>query len=131
MTQLSIISAGQVLRAALLASEDVRAITRRVYPIISDDEGKFPYIVYRRAGVDPTAVTKGRPVDVAVFDVWCYAEGYSQSVALAEAVREALDGKGYTAGDMTVRRFSLIDASEDVATSTGARVQILKITAKI
>lgn len=126
----SILSAGMVLRAMLLASKEVTEITKRVYPIMSE-EGKFPYIVYRRSGIEATHVTDGRPSDLAHFDVWCYADNYGESVALAEAARSALDSRSGEINGLRIRRFEVVDASEDIATNTGAKVQILKVTAKI
>lgn len=110
----TILSAGLVIRRALLEDEHVRAITEDVFPVVTNEGARMPYIVYQRDGLDQDA-NKGRGrCDRATISVECYTEGYGESVALAEAVRNALDGLQMEDEEngLSLRSCVLDDASE-------------------
>lgn len=85
------ISAGETLRAILLGDPDVSRLTRKVFPVCTD-EAQLPYILYRRASLQHDAV-KGRfpGADTVQMEVVIYTANYTEGVELAEAVRSALD----------------------------------------
>lgn len=121
------LSAGLIVRALLTESTDVGAITRRVFPV-RVDEARLPYIAYRRSAME-TMATKSGSADVLTFEVLCYADSYAGSVALAEAVRTALDGV-QTERDGLVLRSCLLADAEDMA-DDDAFVQVLTFTARV
>lgn len=85
------ISAGETLRAILLEDPAVSRLTRKVFPVCTD-EAQLPYILYRRASLQHDAVKAGRPgADTVQMEVAIYTAGYTEGVELAEAVRSALD----------------------------------------
>lgn len=85
------LSAGMVIRAALLENAEVAKRTNKVFPVVTDS-AELPYILYRRASMTATPQKSGQPMpDETMMEILCFAERYSEGVELAEAVREALD----------------------------------------
>ena len=108
------INAGAFIREVLSQNDEVRAITTRVFPI-SVDEATLPYISYRRSRMQQTPVKHGAPgADTVEVEVNCFAQTYGESVDLAEAVRNALDGTQCTLDNgLVMRSCYLSDGSED------------------
>ena len=109
------LSAGEAVFELLTTNEDVMARVTKVFPVMTT-EATLPYIAYRRAGLAQTP-TKAKPqgADTVKLELNCYAATYAESVELAEAARNALEGWKWTADDgsgLTARSITLADASE-------------------
>lgn len=87
----SSISAGEIIRQCLIEDASVRLKVTKIYPIIEDKAVK-PYIVYRRSGMSQNPVKAGMGADTIIMQVMIYAESYAESIEIAEAVRDCLDG---------------------------------------
>lgn len=105
------ISAGEIIRKVLLDDHRVSAITKKVYPVVTD-EAKLPYIVYRRTQLEQNPIKVGRGADTVGIEVVCYADGYGPSIELAEAVRAALDGCQAEVDGLSLRSCYLTDSEE-------------------
>lgn len=106
----TVLSAGTAVYEVL--SERLANKVTKVFPVVTD-EAVLPYVCYHREALE-TAVAKGaQSADTATIVVDCYAATYNGSVALAEAVREALDNVSITtSAGLTVRSSFLVDATE-------------------
>lgn len=108
------LSAGAVIRSLLLADEAVAAKARKVFPVAIDTSAELPYVLYRRAALEPTPQKNGQPGnDAALIEVVCFAATYAASVELAEAVRAALDFATGEAAGLRLRACHLTDSDED------------------
>lgn len=87
----SSISAGEIIRQCLIEDASVRLKVTKIYPII-EDSSDMPYIVYRRSGMQQNPVKTGMGADTIIMQVVVYAKTYGESVEIAEAVRDCLDG---------------------------------------
>jgi len=105
------LSAGEIIRSVLTSDATVAAITTKVFPVIVD-KADLPYITYRRASLQNDPVKGRHGADTVGIEVICYTAGYTAGVELAEAVRDALDGKEITAGNLTLRSCYLTDSEE-------------------
>lgn len=124
------LSAGAIIRSLLLADEAVAAKARKVFPVAIDTTAELPYVLYRRAALEPTPQKTGRPGDDAVLmEVDCFAATYAESVELAEAVRAALDFATGEAAGLRLRACHLTDSEE--GWSDDAFVQKLVFNVKI
>lgn len=121
------LSAGEIIRAVLTSDETVMGIVTKVFPVATD-EARLPYVMYRRANMEQVP-SKGFGADTVGIEVTCYAEQYTQSVELAEAVRAALDGKQAEIDGLRMRSCVLTDSEE--AWEDDAYVQQLVFTIKI
>ena len=124
----SILSAGEIIRHMLLESQAVAAITNKVFPVAVDN-ADLPYIVYRRMDMRQVPTANGRGADTGTYQVLCCADGYTASVDLAEAVREAIDGKQGEYEGLRLRMCNLTNSDE--AWDADAFVQRLIFTIKI
>lgn len=124
----SSLSAGEIIRAVLVEDPEVAARTTKVYPVVAD-EAKLPYIVYRRTQLEQDAIKGRRGADTVGIEVICYTEQYTPGVELAEAVRDALDGKQATVDGLVMRSCYLSDSEE--GWQDDAYVQQLVFTVKM
>lgn len=123
------LSAGEVIRAALLDDKDVMARVNKIFPVVADS-AELPYISYRRAGFEQNPQKAGAPgADAIQLEVLCFTARYTEGVELAEAVRAALDHATITQGDLRLRSCTLTDSEE--AYQDDAYVQQLVFTVNI
>lgn len=123
------LSAGAVIRDLLLGSAAVTALTDKVYPVATDT-ALLPYVIYRRSALEHNPTKAGQPgADTVQIEVACYAKTYAESVALAEAVRSALDYAQGASGGVKMRSCTLSDSEE--AWQDDAFLQLLTFSARI
>lgn len=124
------LSAGEVIRAALLDDKDVMARANKIFPVVADS-AELPYISYRRAGFEQNPQKAGAPgADSIQLEVLCFTARYTEGVELAEAVRAALDHMTIiTKEGLRLRSCTLTDSEE--AYQDDAFVQQLVFTVNI
>lgn len=123
------LSAGEVIRAALLDDKDVMARVNKIFPVVADS-AELPYISYRRAGFEQNPQKAGAPgADAIQLEVLCFTARYTEGVELAEAVRAALDHVTITKEGLRLRACTLTDSEE--AYQDDAFVQQLVFTVNI
>lgn len=122
------LSAGEIIRALLVADSEVMARAKKVFPIV-EDKAELPYIVYRRTQLEQVPVKVGKGADTVSVEVLCYTKGYTEGVELAEAVRNALDGAQGESDGLAMRSCYLSDSEE--AWQDDAYIQQLVFTIKI
>lgn len=106
----TILSAGTAVYEVL--SERLANKVTKVFPVVTD-EAVLPYVCYHREALETAVAKHAQSADTATIVVDCYAATYNGSVALAEAVREALDNVSVTtSAGLTVRSSYLVDAAE-------------------
>ena len=122
------LSAGEVIHFILTNDEAVMSRARKVFPVAAFD-AVLPYVVYSRTSLDQTTNKSNALNDMTAIEVLCCAEQYSDSVALAEAVRAALDGVSAEVDGLRMRSCYLADSEE--AWGDDAFVQRLIFNVKI
>lgn len=107
------LSAGSLLRTLLQKNETVAGMVTKIFPVVAD-EARLPYVAYRRLKLLQTPAKGADGADAVEVAVVCYAATYEGALALAEAVRAALDGCQGTdaATGLRLRSCTLIDAPE-------------------
>lgn len=106
----TVLSAGTAVYEVL--SEKLADKVTKVFPVVTD-EAVLPYVCYHREALETAVAKHAQSADTATIVVDCYAATYNGSVALAEAVREALDNVSITtSAGLTVRSSFLVDAAE-------------------
>lgn len=122
------LSAGEIIRAVLTKDPEVIARAKKVYPVV-EDTAELPYIVYHRTSLEQTPVKSLCRADSVTIEVLCYTAGYTEGVELAEAVRDALDGKQAESNGLVMRSCYLTDSEE--AWQDDAYVQALVFNVRI
>lgn len=105
------LSAGEIIRYILANDEDVAARSKKIFPVV-EDSAELPYVVYRRTQLEQVPAKHRQGADTVGIEVLCYTKGYTEGVELAEAVRQALDGRQCAHGGLTMRSCYLIDSEE-------------------
>ena len=87
--------------AALLAAHDgiVEAVGSKVFPIVSKEGTTYPFAVYRRNGIEVQYTKDGKSGETVNVDIVVAAQSYAESIAIADMVREAIEGKAFVLGD--------------------------------
>lgn len=124
----SSLSAGEIIRAILIADTEVSTRAKKVFPVV-EDSAELPYIVYRRTQLEQDPVKGKRGADTVGIEILCYTKQYTEGVELAEAVRDALDGKQGESDGLVMRSCYLADSEE--AWQDDAYVQQLVFNVKI
>ena len=71
----------------------VKAVGKKIYPIATKSEVKFPLIVYERENVDVRYDKAGASTTNIDESIYILAESYTESLEIAEMVIAALDRK--------------------------------------
>ena len=105
------LSVGEIIYDVLTNDAEVMARANKVFPVVTD-KATLPYVAYRRSRLEHNPVKGMQGADTVQIDVLCFAAKYGDGVQLAEAVRQALDGK-QTAKDTLIMRSCTIAGGEE------------------
>lgn len=73
-------------------------VAGRIYPVATPQDAARPFLLYRRiSSRHHQHLSGGSEVCIADIELACVADTYSEAVALADAVREVVDGYRGTA----------------------------------
>lgn len=65
----------------------------KIFPIVADDDVKFPYIILERTSITPYTYKGGVGYDKATFQIKIADSDYINTINIAEKVRELLELK--------------------------------------
>ena len=89
----------------------------------------FPYVSFMHGNISSSYTKDGWSEDTTEVTIIAVADDYSQTVDIAEAVRELLDNKAYKDEDIYISEMRLSGATEDQIENVF--VQRLSFTVKI
>lgn len=103
----------------------------KVFPLVADEGTTFPFIVYKRSGLEP-ANTKDRYnfSELATLDIIVAANTYEESITIAEKVKDILEHSRGTYADINIEEITLDDADEDYLEDTFIQKLTFKINIK-
>lgn len=109
----------------------VNKVNKKIYPLVADQSTTFPFIVYRRTGLEPST-TKDRYIysSSAIIQIVIASENYNDSVDIAEKVKDALIGKSGIYSNIEILDITLINADEDYFEDTFIQTLTLNIKLK-
>lgn len=114
MTGLSI---GLYINEKLGSTPDLTALVgEKVFPISTQKEVAFPFVVYQRGGLTSTYTKDFLSGDIVSISFIIASDEYFQSVEIAEALRAALEGK--RAKKYGISETKLVSANEDMIENT-------------
>ena len=121
---------GKAINALLSGTEEVtRMVGDRIYPLVSKVDCKFPFIVYQRMSCLPTYTKDGLIAEEQNYSITVLADTYSDSVELADAVRDALELERGTFSGQYIRNIKLTSVNESWVSDT--YVQELNFTIEL
>ncbi len=102
------------IRAILVSDAQVAAlVARRVHPIVRPQGGELPAVVYQRLTTDRYRSTAGPGnLPAALVQVTCWSDRYINSIEVADAVRDVLDGYSATIATVVIQSSTLEDEND-------------------
>lgn len=107
-----------------------KAVEKKIYPIATKSEVKFPFIVYERNSVTPAYDKIGPAATDIYVTIYVLSESYGESESIAEMVIAALDKVQAQYDEYDVENAILTDVSEDYVNQTFVQQIKFKFTIK-
>lgn len=114
------LSISKHIYAALSGSAEIQKAIgmNKIFPIATKNEVSFPFIVYERDSVIPRYDKSGASVIESSVNVYVLAEGYTESIEIAEMVIRALERKDAKYNDFEVIGATMLGAAESYTSNT-------------
>jgi hypothetical protein len=104
-------------------------ITCKIYPLVADNDAKFPFIIYKRVNLNSLMCKDGLYEDEATVEISVVTDKYSIGIEIANQVRELLESQTLNYQGLEITESRLMQASEEY--NNGAFVQRLQFNFKI
>lgn len=125
------ISAAEHIYATLTNDAGIaKAVGKKIYPIVTKNEVKFPFIVYEKENVIPVY---DKVTCLAVnldYSIYILSESYSEAVEIAEMVVNCLDKKKAKYTGYEVVNAVVSDVPEDYVSQTYVQQVRMRFTLK-
>ena len=105
------------------------SINCKVYPLVADNDAKFPFIIYRRANLDSATSKDGVFEDNVDVEITVVSDKYSVGVELASQIRNDFEKMSVIYDNMEIMDGDLNLATEEY--SNNAYVQRMNFNFKV
>ena len=97
----------------------IDSVEHKIYPLIADTGTTFPFIVYRRTGIEPSD-SKDRFIysENTHVEVVIASDKYNESIEIADLVKDALQGKKGNYSGINIHDIRMTNADEDYIEDT-------------
>ena len=111
----TLLTIGKYINNALTTDSTLTSMIgeKKVYPLIADNDVKFPFLVYKRLSLQSNTTKDGRHEDEVVVEISIVSEKYSDGVNIANEVRRILEKDEVSYSDIFINEANLILASEE------------------
>lgn len=106
-----------------------KQITCKVYPLIADNNAKFPFIVYKRSNLVSGTTKDGLTEDDVTVEIVIVSDKYSVGLDLAINVRNLLEKQSVVYEDIEINDTTLNLATEEY--SDNSYIQRMQFDMKI
>lgn len=120
---------GKYINNILANNQDIQNLGAKVYPLIADNDAKFPFIIYKRVGLVSQICKDGTYQDNVSVEIKIVSDKYSVGVQLANIVRSLLQRPYMQYGDFEINDVTIDYAAEDFLEN--AFIQTMQLTLKI
>ncbi len=104
-------------------------ITCSIYPLVADNDAKFPFIIYKRVNLISEMCKDGTYEDDVTIEINVVTDKYSVGIEIANKVRELLEVQNVNYQGLEITESKIVQASEEY--NTGAFVQRMQFQIKI
>lgn len=111
---------GKAIYELLHSNTEIEArLQDKVFPLISEHNTTFPFVVYKRTGIIP-AYTKDRfsANDTVTVEIIVASDNYIEAVEIADLVRTTLEEKKGAYSNIWIDDIRLVSADEDFIEDT-------------
>lgn len=120
---------GKYIHNILSSNTELQTLGVKIYPLIADNDAKFPFIVYKRSGLTSMTTKDGIYQDNVTIEIKIVADKYSTSIQIANIVRDLLQKPYAVFGTMEIDDVSISFANEDFIEN--AYIQTMQFILKI
>ena len=105
------------IRNFLLNNKELQKNVRptSIFPLIANANTNFPYIVMQRTGIRANYSKAGLIDDNVTIEIICVSNDYSQSIDIAQEVRNTLDAKRFRDEDVFIDNIEIESITEEWA----------------
>jgi len=105
---------GKYIYSQLTSSDELKELVgKKIYPLVADNDVKFPFIVYKRLSLESNGCKDGYYKDIAEFEINIITDRYAQGIEIANVVRGLLERQKSQYGEMEISDSELSFASEE------------------
>lgn len=110
-------------------SNDASINVSKAYPLVADNDAKYPFVVYRRVNMISANSKDGLYQDTVTIEIIVVSNKYYVGVEIAQAIRKRLERQYVTYEDLEINDGCITLATEEY--SENAYVQRLQFEFKI
>lgn len=105
------------IRNFLLNNKELQKNVRptSIFPLIANANTNFPYIVMQRTGIRANYSKAGLIDDNVTIEIICVSNDYSQSIDIAQEVRNTLDAKRFRDEEVLINNIEIESITEEWA----------------
>lgn len=101
----------------------------KVYPLVADNNAKFPFVIYKRVNLISDGCKDGIYEDDVTVEITVVGDKYQQTIEIANAIRGILEKQYVVFDNMIINDAKISLATEEY--SGGAFVQRMQFNFKI
>lgn len=120
---------GKYINNILANNQEIKDLQAKVYPLIADNDAKFPFIIYKRVGLVSYISKDDIYQDDVIIEIKIVSDKYSVGVQLAKIVRSLLQKPYVHYDDFDINDVTINFAGEDFLEN--AFIQTMQFTLKI
>lgn len=107
---------GKIIYSKLSTSETLTTMLgeeNKIFPIIADNDAKYPFVVYKRLSVSSLQTKDGFGEDIVSFEITVVHNNYVGSLNIANEIRKILEKKKIESNIMNIYNNKIQNISED------------------
>ena len=103
------------IRKFLLDNKELMKVVKptSIFPIVANANTKYPYIVMQRTGIRASYSKAGITEDNVTLEIIAISNDYSQSIDIAQLIRETIDGKRYRSDEIEIDDIDVESITEE------------------
>lgn len=103
------------IRKFLLDNKELMKVVKptSIFPIVANANTKYPYIVMQRTGIRASYSKAGITEDNVTLEIIAISNDYSQSIDIAQLIRETIDGKRYRSDEIEIDDIEVESITEE------------------
>jgi len=100
-----------------------------MFPILANQNTKFPFITYQRTAVFSSYQKDGLTEDKITLEIIAVSDDYTQSIEIASLIRDTLEMKRFHDSDITIYSMLLESVHEEFADNAYIQRLVFEIKA--
>lgn len=126
---LNTLEIGKYIHNILSSNAELQKLGVKDYPLIADNDAKFPFIVYKRNGLVSLVSKDGIYQDNVTIEIKIVSDKYATGVEIANIVRKLIQRPYAVFGDIEIDDVAINFANEDF--TENAYIQTMQFILKI